>query len=114
MAVTYTIVLPEPAQARGDDPALAFSAHGADGLAQQLEQALRSDQLFQAWCRQHEDPDDVDPLLAATDPQACVTGQQDDLRIVLNVTTSLPSAVLRHRLRLLAGPHWQLREVRQP
>jgi hypothetical protein len=43
-----------------------------------------------------------------------VTGQQDDLRIVLNVTTSLPSAVLRHRLRLLAGPHWQLREVRQP
>ena len=34
MAVTYTIALPEPAQARGDDPALAFSAHGADGLAQ--------------------------------------------------------------------------------
>lgn len=112
MPVTYTIALPDPAQARGPDPALAFSASGADGMAGQLQQALRSDALFQRWCDLQDDPDDVDPLLGATDTHAEVRGEQDDLRILLRVTTSLPSVVIKHRLQLLAGTGWELRDVR--
>jgi len=112
MAVTYTIALPDPAQARGSDPTLSFTAHGAAEFANQLEQALRQETLFQAWCNQHDDPDDVDPLLGATDNQARVTGEQSDLRILLRITTALPSTVIKHRLQLLAGSHWELRDVR--
>ena len=33
MPVRYQIRLPDPAQARGSEPALAFTAHGADAFA---------------------------------------------------------------------------------
>ena len=112
MAVTYTIALPNPANARGSDPRLAFSASGAQAFAEQLQQALASDGLFQRWCALQDDPDDVDPLLGATDVQALVRGEQDDLRILLRVTTALPSLVIKHRLNLLAGNHWERRDVR--
>lgn len=112
MAVTYTIALPDPAQARGPDPALAFSASGAEAFASQLQQALQTDGLFQRWCNLQDDPDDIDPLLGATDTAARVSGEQDDLRILLRVTTALPSLVIKHRLHLLAGNHWELRDVR--
>ena len=36
---------------------------------------------------------------------------QTDLAIDLEVDTSLPGAVLRQRLRWLAGSAWQLRDV---
>jgi hypothetical protein len=58
-----------------------------------------------------EDPDDVDPAWGATDAGASVRGEQHDLHIDLVATTSLPSAVLRQRLGLLAGNGWQLRDV---
>ena len=112
MAVTYTIALPDPAQARGSNPALAFTAHGAAEFASQLQRALRSEALFQAWCGTQEEPEDVDPLLGATDINASVQGTQDGLRILLHITTALPSTVLKHRLQLLAGSHWELRDVR--
>ena len=35
----------------------------------------------------------------------------DSLHVALVVTTSLPSAVMRQRLDLLAGSNWQLRDV---
>ena len=113
MTTRYYISLPDPGSARGNDPALAFSAQGADGFAEQLQAALRSDALFRRWMAGQDDPDAVDPSLAISDPAASVTGEQDDLHIDLIVTTSLPSAVLKHRLQLLAGRHWQLRDVRQ-
>ena len=47
----------------------------------------------------------------ATDPAATVTGEQHDLHIDLVATTSMPSGILRHRLALLAGNGWQLRDV---
>jgi hypothetical protein len=112
MAVTYTIALPDPAQARGTDPGLSFTASGADAFAAQLQQALQTDGLFLRWSNLHDDPDDVDPLLGATDVHAQVRGEQDDLRILLRVTTALPSVVIKHRLNLLAGSHWELRDVR--
>jgi hypothetical protein len=58
-----------------------------------------------------EDPDEVDPALGATDPDASVHGQQQDLHVNLVVTSSIPGTVLKHRLRLLAGSHWELRDV---
>lgn len=111
MAVRYYISLPDPDRARGGDPALSFTAHGAEEFAAQLQAALQSDGLFQRWRSQQDDPDDVDPGLGLTDPGARVSGQQDDLRIVLLATTSIPGQVLKHRLRLLSGSAWELRDV---
>ena len=103
--------LPDPARAPGSDARLAFRAQGADGFAAELQEALRSDALFERWRAQQDEPDEVDPALGATDARATVDGKQDDLHIALVVTTALPSAVLRQRLGLLAGNGWQLRDV---
>lgn len=112
MSITYIIALPDPAAARGNQPSLSFSANGAEEFAAQLGDALRNPGLFERWRALQAEPDDVDPVLAATDPQASVHGVQDDLRIVLTVTTSLRSEIFKHRLRLLAGNHWEMRDVR--
>lgn len=109
MATRYYITLPDPA--RGGDADLAFKSQGADGLATELQDALRSDGLFQRWRMKQEDPDEVDAALGASDPNATVRGEQHDLHIDLIVITSLPSPVLRQRLGLLAGSGWQLRDV---
>lgn len=111
MPIRYYLSLPDPAAARGSDPAFAFRARGAEGLAQELQQALRSDALFQRWRAAQEDPDAVDPALGATDPAASVQGQQHDLHIDLVATTTLPGRVLKQRLRLLAGSRWTLTDV---
>ena len=111
MPTRYYISLPDPARARGSDARLAFRAQGADGFAAELQEALRSDALFERWRAQQDEPDEVDPALGATDPAASVTGSQDDLHAELVAVTTLSSAVLRHRLGMLAGSHWQLRDV---
>lgn len=111
MPTRFYISLPDPARARGSDAGLAFQSQGAEGLATELQQALRSDGLFQRWRAQQEDPDAVDPAFGATDANATVRGEQHDLHIDLVVVTSLSSSVLRQRLGLLAGHGWQLRDV---
>ena len=111
MAVRYYISLPDPARARGGDPAFSFDAHGADEFAAQLQHALRTSSLFERWRARQDDPDDVDPGLGAVDPDAAVAGQQDDLSILLVARSSVPGHVLKHRLRLLAGGAWELRDV---
>ena len=111
MPMRYYISLPDPAHARGTDPALSFRSQGADGLATELQDALRSDRLFEQWRAKQDEPDEVDLAFAATDADAVVKGEQHDLHIDLEVTTSLPSVVLRQRLGLLAGNGWQLRDV---
>ena len=111
MATRYYISLPNPASARGSDPALAFHAHGAEEFAAQLQDALRTSALFERWRLRQEDPDGVDPSYGATDPNTSVHGQQDDLHVQLIVTSSIPGNVLKHRLRLLAGSGWELRDV---
>ncbi|KGQ18059.1 hypothetical protein LF41_1413 [Lysobacter dokdonensis DS-58] len=107
----YYLSLPDPKAARGSDANTSFKANGADGFASELQEALRSTQLFERWRGQQDDPDDIDQALAATDPNASVTGEQHDLRIDLVANTTLPASILRHRLRLLAGDGWQLRDV---
>ena len=111
MAQRYHLTLANPAAARGTDPALSFHANGADAFAQELQDALRTRRLFDAWRGQQEDPDDVDETLGATDPSATVTGEQRDLKIDLVATTSLSGHLLRHRMRLLAGTGWALHDV---
>lgn len=110
MATRYYISLPDPAKARASGD-LAFRSLGADGIAMELQDALSSDALFERWRAQQDDPDEVDPALGATDPGASVEGKQDDLHIDLIVVTSIKGAVFKHRLRLLAGSAWELRDV---
>ena len=111
MPVRYQIRLPDPAQARGSEPALAFTAHGADAFAEQLQDALRTPALFERWRALQPEPDEVDPALGATDAAATVSGEQHDLAISLVATTVLPGEILRQRLRLLAGQRWEMRDV---
>ena len=111
MATRYYLSLPDPERARGSDPRTSFTAHGAEEFAAQLQDALRTRSLFDRWAQTQDEPDDVDEALAETDPTATVTGAQHDLRVDLVATTSLPGNLLKHRLRLLAGNGWEMRDV---
>ena len=111
MPTRYYIRLPNPEQARGDDPQLSFKAHGAAGFAEELQHALRRTDLFEAWRAKQDEPDDVNPALGTTDPEAVVTAEQADLHIDLIVQTILSSSILRQRMAFLAGSHWQLNDV---
>jgi len=112
MPAQYHISLPDPSKARGNDPDLSFHSQGAAGFAEELQDALRSGTLFERWKAKQPDPDAVEPQWGATDPEATVTGEQKDLRINLVATTRIDSDVFKQRLRLLAGSHWELRDVR--
>lgn len=111
MATRYYISLPDGSRARGADPDLSFTARSGPGFAAELQDALRSDRLFERWRMKQEEPDEVDPSLGATDPAATVHGEQDHLHIDLVVTSTIPGTVLKQRLRLLAGSAWELRDV---
>jgi hypothetical protein len=111
MPIRYYLSLKQPEKARGSDPAFSFSAHGAAEFAAQLQEALRNDGLFQRWRQAQPDPDAVDAGLGASDPTATVAGEQHDLQIDLIAITSIPGSVFKHRLRLLAGNAWELRDV---
>ncbi len=108
----YFLTLPDPALARGTEPLLSFSANSAEGLAEQLEAALRTPVLFERWRAMQPDPEAVDPALGEVDRDARVEGKQRSLAIDLEVETSLTGTIVRTRLRWLAGSHWQLRDVR--
>ena len=109
---SYLLNLPEPEHARGDDAQLSFKAESPDGFAAELEQALRTDALFERWKAMQPDPDAVPEHLAAVDPAASVTGKQQHLEILLTARTTLSGEIVRHRMRLLAGKHWTLNDVR--
>ena len=111
MATRYHLRLPDPALARGPIPGLSFHSVGAEGFADELQAALRSPALFERWRDLQDDPEGVNASLGACDPSAVVTGEQDDLTVRLQATTVLPGEVFKHRLRLLAGSHWELRDV---
>lgn len=112
MPVTYTVAFPDPHLARGLHPELSFTAEGPEAFAEQMQAALQHDDLFQRWAQMQPDPDEVNPLLGATDAQASVSATLDSLRILMHIRTSLPGEVVKHRLYLMAGAQWQLRDVR--
>ena len=47
------------------------------------------------------------------DPGLRFRGRVADLHTDLELTTSLPMSVVRHRLELLIGSAWQLRDLRK-
>ena len=112
MKTRYYLRLPDPALARGDDADLAFRSEGAEGLAAEFQQALRTPVLFERWRAKQDEPDEIDPSLGATDPAAIVTGEDKHLDVWLVATTSLPGPVFKQRMRWLAGSHWQLSDVK--
>lgn len=111
MSTRYLIRLPDTDKARASGE-YALTSQGPDGIAAELQEALRGDALFGRWRDAQPEPDDVDPALGITDPAAQVAGEQRDLGIDLTVDTVISSTVLKHRLRLLAGNAWELRDVR--
>jgi hypothetical protein len=112
MRTRYYLRLPEPERARGDDADLAFRSEGAAGFAEELQAALRTPALFERWRAKQEEPDDVDPSFGAVDPDATVVGEDKHLDVWLVATTSLPGPVFKQRMRWLAGPHWQLTDIK--
>ena len=110
MSARFFISLPDPDAVHAAG-AFAFRSRGSQGIADELQAALRTDALFQRWRATQEDPDAVDPAMGATDPDATVVGTQNDLHVELVVISSISSSILRHRMRLLAGHAWQLRDV---
>ncbi len=107
----FYLVIPDLAQARGKIQALSFTGASAESFAGELQAALREPSLMQRWRAMQSDPDAADDGLGACDPQASVVAQQADLHTNAKVTTSLSYALLKHRLGLLIGAHWTLRDV---
>lgn len=110
-AQRYYLTIANLATARGPDPDLSFTGTSPQAFADDLQAALRLPVLFDRWKAKQPDPDNVDPSLAPTDPAASVTATLDDLHTDVEVVTTLTHFVLRHRLFILIGPHWQLHDV---
>ena len=108
----YYLSIADLAHASGDDPRFAYDGAGPDDFAAALQQALRQHDLFRRWRAAQPDPDAVDVSLDATDPAAQVTAKVVDLHTEVDLLTDLPMSVVRHRLYLLIGSAWQLRDLR--
>jgi len=107
----YHLHLPTSDAVRGVDRQFAFRSVGAPGLADELQAALRSDLLFERWRVNQPDPDNVDSQLGVVDETATVRGEARNLGVDLIVDTTLDGKTLSHRMRLLAGQQWQMRDV---
>jgi len=107
----YYLSIADLAHARGADARFAYSGAGPNDFARALQSALRTDALFVRWRAAQPDPDIVDGSLAAIDPSASVTASVADLHTDVELVTDLPMSVVRHRLYLLIGATWTLRDV---
>jgi hypothetical protein len=109
----YYFRIDDLTQARGADAAMSFDGSSPQSFAAALLAALRDPALFNHWKSKQEDPDSVDPSLGTLDPNATVdanaTNAGSGADIV--VTTSLSHALIRHRMQLIAGSSWTLRDV---
>ncbi|MFO1507039.1 MAG: hypothetical protein U1F23_08185 [Lysobacterales bacterium] len=108
----YFFTIDDLARARGEFSELSFHGGSPEGFATLFQDALREPTLWRRWKAMQPDPDAIDPALGASDPNATVTAEQSDLHCDVIATTTLPHAVIKHRLTLLIGKHWQLRDVR--
>jgi hypothetical protein len=111
-AQRYYLGIDDLATARGADAALSFDGVSAARFGVVLQQALRSGELFARWRALQEDPEAVDASLGAVDAAARVVVTEAGHGARVTVTTALPHALLKQRLRLLIGSHWSLRDVR--
>jgi hypothetical protein len=108
----YYFSIGDLARARGQINELSFQGSSPEGFAAMLQSALREPTLWRRWRAMQPDPDAVDPALGASDPQATVSAAQVDMHTDVLVATDLPHAILKHRMTLLIGAHWTLRDVR--
>ena len=108
----YYLSMPDLAHARGADARFAWNGVSPDDFAVALQQALRSDALFQRWRAVQPDPDAVDAALGAVDPAAQASAQVADLHTEVDLLTALPMSVVRQRLHMLIGAGWTLRDLR--
>ncbi|SEW12651.1 hypothetical protein [Luteibacter sp. 329MFSha] len=109
---TYFLSVKDMAKAKGPDPDLSFEGIGPEKLASDIAEAMRSDGLFQRWRAKQPDPDEVDPSLGVTDPGATAKGELSNDRNDVQLTTSLPMRIVKHRLNLLIGSSWELRDTK--
>lgn len=108
---TYDIRIPDTSRLDAGGR-FTLASRGPEGIAAELQEALRANVLFERWRMTQEEPDEVDPALGVVDPGATVSGRQRNLGIDLVVKTTVPGDILRHRLVLLADGAWELRNVR--
>jgi hypothetical protein len=107
----YMFSIDDLPKARGESHELSFQGGSAESFAALLQQALREPSLWQRWKAMQPDPDAVDPGLGTNDPAAVVEAHQSDVHVSVEVRSSLPHAVIKHRMTLLIGKHWTLRDV---
>jgi len=107
----YFLDIDDLVTAKGPIGELAFKGSSPDGFAAALQSALRETTLWERWRALQPDPDAVDASLGASDSSATVSAKQHDASTDVVVTTSLPHAVVRHRLGMLIGAHWRLHDV---
>jgi hypothetical protein len=109
----YYLSVADLARARGPVPTLSYDGAGPNDLAAAVQNAMRSPDLFERWRAMQDEPEDVDPSLGAVDPQATASARVSDLHTDMDLITDLPMRIVRHRLNLLIGNSWQLRDMRQ-
>jgi len=107
----FTFSIDDLVRARGESQELSFQGDSPESFAAIFQDALREPTLWQRWRAMQPDPDEVDPTLGVNDPEAVVTAHQTDVHVTCEVISSLPHAIIQHRLTLLIGRHWQLRNV---
>jgi hypothetical protein len=112
VAQRYYLNIDDLARARGQIAELSFHGDSPETFAAALQSALREPALWQRWLALQPDPDAVDASLGAVDPAATTSARPADLHTDVVVTTTLRNVILRHRLNLLIGSHWTLRDVK--
>jgi len=108
----YYLNVEDLTRARGQSSELSFHGDSPEAFAAALQAALREPALWQRWLAMQPDPDAVDASMGATDTAATVTARASDMHTEVVVTTALRHVILKHRLTLLIGAHWTLRDVK--
>ena len=109
---TYYVSVKELDKARGPDSELSFEGLDPVSLASAIADAMRGDDLFERWRAKQPEPDEVDPSLGVTDASATANGELSNGRTDVRLTTTLPMRIVKHRLNLLIGSSWQLRDTK--
>lgn len=107
----YIFSIDDLPRARGESHELSFPGGSAESFAALLQESLRKPGLWQRWRAMQPDPDAIDPALGASDPAARVEAHQSDVHVSVDVVSALPHAIITHRMTLLIGKHWMLRDV---
>jgi hypothetical protein len=113
-AQRYFITIEDLSNSRGESSELSFDGGSPEHLASVMQAALRDPGLAERWRTMQDEPDEVDPSVVAVDPAATVSASLQAQRSEMIVTTNLPHAIVKHRLELLIGRNWKLRDVSSP